>query len=94
VVSEYATRATAHGFNLSFFSSYMAGASWTYVMGNFAQQSLPLDDEVVLEIQLNGTSSTDTITVNFSHFLLMHGTYHLRSCLIDLDSRVQQIRTS
>lgn len=38
-------------------------------MGNFAQQSLPMDDEVVLEIQRNGESSTDKIKVNFYHRL-------------------------
>lgn len=72
--SEYATRTSTHRFNLRFFSSYNAGDSWAYIMGNFAQQSLPLDDEVDLEIQLNGTSSTVKITVKFNHFLSMHGT--------------------
>ena len=32
-------------------------------MGNFAQQSLPLSDQVILEIQRIGSSRTDTITV-------------------------------
>lgn len=32
-------------------------------MGNFAQQSLPLSDSVVLKIQRNGSKTTDTITV-------------------------------
>ncbi|KAF5378755.1 hypothetical protein D9615_006970 [Tricholomella constricta] len=36
----------------SFFSSYQAAAAgWTYLMGNFAQQSLPLSDIAILTIQ-------------------------------------------
>ncbi|KAJ3512815.1 hypothetical protein NLJ89_g3306 [Agrocybe chaxingu] len=42
----------------SFFSSYQRSTSgWNYIMGNFAQQSLPLSDRVVLKIQrLNHTT--------------------------------------
>ncbi|KXN82588.1 hypothetical protein AN958_02439 [Leucoagaricus sp. SymC.cos] len=47
-------------------NTYQAsGSTWTYLMGNFAQQSLPLDDQVVLQIQRNGSSSIDTITLSY-----------------------------
>ena len=50
-----------------FFASYMAsGSTWTYLLGNFAQQALPLSDQVTLEVQLVGSSRTDTITVKFN----------------------------
>ncbi|KAL0959829.1 hypothetical protein HGRIS_011506 [Hohenbuehelia grisea] len=36
----------------TFFSSYQrATTGWSYIMGNFAQQSLPLDDDVTLLLQ-------------------------------------------
>ncbi|KAF9269650.1 hypothetical protein L218DRAFT_953275 [Marasmius fiardii PR-910] len=43
----------------SFFSSYQRSTStFNYIMGNFAQQALPLDDSVVLDIvRLNNTRS-------------------------------------
>lgn len=50
----------------SFFASYQAsGSTWTYLLGNFAQQSLPLSDQVILEIQRIGSSRTDTITLPY-----------------------------
>ncbi|CDO71106.1 hypothetical protein BN946_scf184844.g110 [Trametes cinnabarina] len=49
-----------------FFSSYNTGATgWTYIMGNFAQQSLPLVDSVTLTIQRVNSSTTDTITLPY-----------------------------
>ena len=39
-------------FMIRFFASYTLGPStWNYLMGNFAQQGLPLDDEAVLLVQ-------------------------------------------
>ena len=39
-----------------FFSSYVLGASsWNYNLGQFAQQALPLSDEVVLLVQKSGS---------------------------------------
>ncbi|KAF9051848.1 hypothetical protein BJ165DRAFT_1413781 [Panaeolus papilionaceus] len=45
-----------------FFSSYRrTAAEWSYLLGNFAQQSLPLDDSVVLTIQRPNHLLPDTI---------------------------------
>ncbi|KAJ3759694.1 hypothetical protein EV360DRAFT_41436 [Lentinula raphanica] len=50
----------------SFFSSYQFGASgWTYIMGDFAQQSLPLNDSVTLVVQRVNESTTDTIELPY-----------------------------
>ncbi|KAL7277149.1 hypothetical protein ACG7TL_008995 [Trametes sanguinea] len=50
----------------SFFSSYQSGATgWTYIMGNFAQQSLPLVDSVTLAIRRVNSSTTDTVTLPY-----------------------------
>lgn len=49
----------------SFFSSYnLASTGWTYIMGNFAQQSLPLNDSVTLTIIRNGHILSEVVTVS------------------------------
>ncbi|KAG7448573.1 uncharacterized protein BT62DRAFT_889155 [Guyanagaster necrorhizus] len=71
-----------------FFSSYQRStASWSYVLGNFAQQSLPLSDSVELSVQLvNGTTANVVLpylsrisssTVNFTSA----DTYRSGNCL-------------
>ena len=48
-----------------FFSSYQrASSGWNYVFGNFAQQSLPLIDQVILTIQRVNSTTIDTVTVS------------------------------
>ncbi|KAI0792260.1 hypothetical protein C8Q75DRAFT_792008 [Abortiporus biennis] len=50
----------------SFFSSYNAAATgWNYIMGNFAQMSLPLTDFATLTIQLPNSRQTQTITLPY-----------------------------
>ncbi|KAF5371801.1 hypothetical protein D9758_003452 [Tetrapyrgos nigripes] len=50
----------------AFFSSYQRSTTtWNYIMGNFAQQSLPLSDSVTLKVQRVGQYSTDTITLPY-----------------------------
>ena len=50
----------------SFFSSYqLAATGWNYIMGNFAQQSLPLDDQVVLTIKREGVLLPETIILPY-----------------------------
>ncbi|KAF7361810.1 hypothetical protein MVEN_00525200 [Mycena venus] len=50
----------------SFFSSYSRGAkSWSYVMGNFAQQIHPLDDFVELTIQRINSSVVEQVTIPY-----------------------------
>ncbi|KAF8069164.1 hypothetical protein FPV67DRAFT_1448960 [Lyophyllum atratum] len=50
----------------SFFSSYAAAAAgWTYSMGNFAQQALPLDDNVILTIQRVNHTGHETIVLPY-----------------------------
>lgn len=47
-----------------FFSSYnRASGGWSYIMGNFAQQALPLSDSVILTIIRTGHILPETITV-------------------------------
>ena len=47
-----------------FFSSYQrVTTGWNYVMGNFAQQSLPLSDFVVLTIQRINNTIPETVVV-------------------------------
>ncbi|KAH8077074.1 hypothetical protein BXZ70DRAFT_705743 [Cristinia sonorae] len=50
-----------------FFASYNVGADgkMAYSLGNFAQKSLPLDDEVILTIQRSGNISPETITLPY-----------------------------
>ncbi|KAI0343267.1 hypothetical protein BDW22DRAFT_1259728 [Trametopsis cervina] len=49
-----------------FFASYQrATSSWNYVLGNFAQQSLPLTDSVVLTILRSGHILPDTIILPY-----------------------------
>ena len=70
-----------------FFASYLAsGSTWTYVLGNFAQQALPLSDQVTLEVQLVGSSRTDTITVKSNLIIAKHITHDMESCHTDLES--------
>lgn len=48
-----------------FFSSYNSAATgWTYILGNFAQQSLPLNDFATLTIQRVNSSTIETVTVS------------------------------
>ncbi|KAL4261125.1 Secondary metabolite-associated S41A peptidase [Pleurotus pulmonarius] len=50
----------------SFFSSYnRAAAGWNYIMGNFAQQSLPLDDNVLLTIVRSGKILPETFVLPY-----------------------------
>ncbi|PSS35390.1 hypothetical protein PHLCEN_2v1663, partial [Hermanssonia centrifuga] len=50
----------------SFFSSYnRADTGWSYIMGNFAQLSLPLTDSATLTIQLANSAKTETITLPY-----------------------------
>jgi hypothetical protein len=51
----------------SFFSSYFVGkdGNWTYAMGNFAQQALPLTDSVSLTLQLPEYSEAITLTLPY-----------------------------
>ncbi|KAF9467967.1 hypothetical protein BDZ94DRAFT_1210518 [Collybia nuda] len=50
----------------SFFSSYQIGAAgWTYIMGNFAQQALPLSDDVALIIQRVNNTAIEKITLPY-----------------------------
>ncbi|KAI0787068.1 hypothetical protein BC629DRAFT_1582239 [Irpex lacteus] len=49
-----------------FFSSYQHGASgWNYILGNFAQQALPLNDFATLTILRNGQKHIETITLPY-----------------------------
>lgn len=53
--------------NNRFFASYNRGTSgWSYIMGNFAQMSLPLTDSATLTIQRVGSNKVETITVRGS----------------------------
>ena len=48
----------------AFFSSYQRNASaWTYIFGQFAQQSLPLSDEVTLTVLKENATDTVDVTV-------------------------------
>ncbi|TFY76408.1 hypothetical protein EWM64_g7604 [Hericium alpestre] len=48
----------------SFFASYQrTSTAWNYVFGNFAQQSLPLIDQVILKIQRVNSSAIDTVVI-------------------------------
>ncbi|THH21164.1 hypothetical protein EW146_g370 [Bondarzewia mesenterica] len=42
-----------------------ASASWNYVFGNFAQQSLPLIDQAILTIQRVNSTNTETVTIPY-----------------------------
>ena len=47
-----------------FFSSYNRAASgWNYIMGNFAQMSLPLKDSVTLFVQRVNSTVPEFVTV-------------------------------
>ncbi|KAF8875475.1 hypothetical protein CPB85DRAFT_1235909 [Mucidula mucida] len=49
-----------------FFSSYQRSTStWNYLLGNFAQQSLPLADSVELLVQLEGATETQTVVIPY-----------------------------
>ena len=49
-----------------FFSSYNRGETgWSYLMGSFAQQSLPLTDSVTLRIQRVNSTRVESVTVRF-----------------------------
>ena len=70
-----------------FFASYLAsGSTWTYVLGNLAQQALPLSDQVTLEVRLVGSSRTDTITVKSNLIIAKHITHGMESCHTGLES--------
>jgi len=63
-----------------------SGSTWTYLLGNFAQQALPLSDQVTLEVQLVGSSRTDTITVKSNLIIEKHITHDMESCHTGLES--------
>ncbi|KAF9560741.1 hypothetical protein CPC08DRAFT_636240 [Agrocybe pediades] len=49
-----------------FFSSYrLVSGSWTYLLGNFAQQGLPLSDQVVLTVQRKGHILPETFVLPY-----------------------------
>lgn len=48
----------------SFFASYSATGNFTYVMGNFAQMSLPLTDSVTLTVQRLNRLDIENVTVS------------------------------
>ncbi|KAF5371707.1 hypothetical protein D9758_003451 [Tetrapyrgos nigripes] len=49
-----------------FFASYQRGQTgWNYVLGDFAQQSLPRSDSVTLEIQRVNQPKTETVTIPY-----------------------------
>ncbi|KAF9031686.1 hypothetical protein BDZ89DRAFT_1101087 [Hymenopellis radicata] len=49
-----------------FFASYQRSTStWTYLLGNFAQQSLPLSDSVELLVQLEGATETQSVVIPY-----------------------------
>lgn len=48
-----------------FFASYQTGVSgWTYLLGQFAQQSLPLTDSAKLTIVRQNSTKIETVTVS------------------------------
>ncbi|KAI0355821.1 hypothetical protein OH77DRAFT_1424077 [Trametes cingulata] len=50
----------------SFFASYnTASTGWNYIMGAFAQQSLPLTDSVTLTIQRVNSTRIETVTIPY-----------------------------
>ncbi|KAJ8516763.1 hypothetical protein ONZ45_g5979 [Pleurotus djamor] len=50
----------------SFFSSYQrAAGGWNYLMGNFAQQALPLSDNVILTVLRTGRLLPDTFILPY-----------------------------
>ncbi|KAH8826344.1 hypothetical protein DL96DRAFT_1805805 [Flagelloscypha sp. PMI_526] len=50
----------------SFFASYQRAAStWNYILGNFAQQSLPLADSVTLKIVRVNATKPETVTLPY-----------------------------
>ncbi|KAJ8454077.1 hypothetical protein ONZ45_g19447 [Pleurotus djamor] len=50
----------------TFFSSYQrVAAGWNYIMGNFAQQSLPLDDHVILTVIRSGHILPETFSLPY-----------------------------
>ena len=52
-------------FMIRFFASYARGFStWEYVMGDFAQQALPLDDEVLLLVEKVNSTSPEIVVVS------------------------------
>ncbi|KDQ08600.1 hypothetical protein BOTBODRAFT_37753 [Botryobasidium botryosum FD-172 SS1] len=61
VTGSYETHATRQN---RFFSSYQAG-TWTYRMGDFASQSLPIKDSVTLIVQPTGQLLPEVITVPY-----------------------------
>lgn len=63
-----------------------SGSTWTYILGNFAQQALPLSDQVTLEVQLVGSSRTNTITVKSNLIIAKNITHDMESCHTGLES--------
>lgn len=63
-----------------FFSSYQrVDAGWNYVMGNFAQMSLPLADSVTLTVQRVNSKAIETFSVSFG--------IHMRDAIDQLNGR-------
>jgi len=59
------TLPTIHPFLIRFFASYaLTATAWNYVMGNFAQQALPLDDKVELLVQKVNSTVQETVVVS------------------------------
>ncbi|TFK66892.1 hypothetical protein BDN72DRAFT_871423 [Pluteus cervinus] len=49
-----------------YFSSYQrSSGGWNYLLGNFAQQALPLDDQVTLTILRVNQTRTETVTIPY-----------------------------
>ena len=63
-----------------------SGSTWTYLLGNFAQQALPLSEQVTLEVQLVGSPGTHTITVKSNVIIAKHITHDMESCHTGLES--------
>lgn len=68
------------GVNTSFFSSYnRADSGWSYIMGNFAQMSLPLADAATLTVVRVNHTFPETFTVRNLCYAHQHRST-LRSC--------------
>ena len=49
----------------SFFASYqLTNSGWSYVKGQFAEQSLPMSDNVTMTVQRTGETAAETFFVS------------------------------
>ncbi|TRM58929.1 hypothetical protein BD626DRAFT_510149 [Schizophyllum amplum] len=63
VAGSYQARTTRQN---AFFASYQRSASsWTYIFGQFAQQSLPLSDEVTLTVLKENATEPEDVTIPY-----------------------------